>query len=65
MESFDLNIDNLEPISLDFESGTKSFGGGAEFLMNVKKTTPQNSEKQASPPLGRSVMSQEEATTMK
>lgn len=43
MESFDLNIDNLEPISLDFESGTKSFGGGAEFLMNVKKTTPQNS----------------------
>jgi hypothetical protein len=43
MESFDLNIDNLEPISLDFDSGSTSFGGGAELLMNIKKTTPQSS----------------------
>ena len=43
MESFDLNIDNLEPITLNFDSGSTSFGGGAELLMNIKKTTPQSS----------------------
>jgi|LauGreDrversion4_2_1035121.scaffolds.fasta_scaffold47118_2 hypothetical protein len=44
MESFDLNIDNLEPISLDFDTGkSMNFGSGAELLMNMKKTTPQSS----------------------
>ena len=44
MESFDLNIDNLEPISLDFDSGkSMNFGSGAELLMNMKKSTPQSS----------------------
>jgi|Laugrespbdmm15sd_2_1035082.scaffolds.fasta_scaffold28287_1 hypothetical protein len=44
MESFDLNIDNLEPISLDFDTGkSMNFGSGAELLMNTKKTTPTNS----------------------
>ena len=49
MESFDLDINNLEPITLDFDnnnSGTKSmnFGGGAEFLMNTsKKVNTQSS----------------------
>ena len=44
MESFDLNIDNLEPISLDFDSGkSMNFGNGAELLMNMKKSTPQSS----------------------
>ena len=38
MESFDLNIDNLEPISLNFDSGSSmNFGSGAELLMNTKK----------------------------
>lgn len=37
MESFDLNIDNLEPISLNFDSGSTSFGSGAELLMNNTK----------------------------
>jgi hypothetical protein len=41
MESFDLNIDNLEPITLDFDSGST---GGAELLMNIKKTSPQSSK---------------------
>ena len=40
MESFDLNIDNLEPITLDFDSGST---GGAELLMNIKKVSPQSS----------------------
>jgi len=35
MESFDLDINNLEPITLDFDSGST---GGAELLMNMKKT---------------------------
>jgi hypothetical protein len=49
MESFDLDINNLEPITLDFDnnnSGSKSmnFGGGAEFLMNTsKKVNTQSS----------------------
>jgi hypothetical protein len=44
MESFDLNIDNLEPISLDFDTGkSMNFGNGAELLMNMKKSTPQSS----------------------
>ena len=43
MESFDLNIDNLEPITLNFDSGSTSFGGGAELLMNnTKKTVSHN-----------------------
>jgi hypothetical protein len=41
MESFDLDINNLEPITLDFDSGST---GGAELLMNIKKTTPQSSK---------------------
>ena len=42
MESFDLNIDNLEPITLNFDSGST---GGAELLMNnTKKPTPQSSK---------------------
>jgi hypothetical protein len=40
MESFDLDINNLEPISLDFDSGST---GGAEYLMNTKKVSPQSS----------------------
>ena len=45
MESFDLDINNLEPIALDFDMGaTKSFVGGAELLMNTsKKSAPQSS----------------------
>ena len=44
MESFDLDINNLEPISLDFDtSKTMNFGNGAELLMNIKKTSPQSS----------------------
>ncbi len=40
MESFDLNIDNLEPITLNFDSGST---GGAELLMNnTKKTVSHN-----------------------
>jgi hypothetical protein len=34
MESFDLNLDNLDPITLDIDAGSL---GGAEFLMNTKK----------------------------
>jgi hypothetical protein len=41
MESFDLDINNLEPITLDFDAGST---GGAELLMNVKKSTPQSSK---------------------
>jgi len=41
MESFDLDINNLEPITLDFDSGST---GGAELLMNMKKTSPQSSK---------------------
>jgi hypothetical protein len=41
MESFDLDINNLEPITLDFDNGST---GGAELLMNIKKTTPQSSK---------------------
>jgi len=42
MESFDLDINNLEP--LDYDTGkTMSFGNGAELLMNIKKTTSQSS----------------------
>lgn len=45
MESFDLDINNLEPIALDIDMGaTKSFVGGAELLMNTsKKTSNQTS----------------------
>lgn len=39
MESIDLNLDNLDPISLDIDSGL----GGAEFLMNTKKITKTGS----------------------
>ena len=43
MESYDLNINDLEPISLDYDSGNNNksmnFGGGLEFLMNTKKTS--------------------------
>jgi hypothetical protein len=42
MESFDLDINSLEP--LEFDTGkTMSFGSGAEFLMNTKKTSSQSS----------------------
>jgi len=41
MESIDLNLDNLEPISLDFNSNNATpsvnFGSGIELLMNDKK----------------------------
>ena len=44
MESFDLDINNLEPISLDFDTGkSMNFGSGAELLMNMKKNTSQSS----------------------
>jgi len=44
MESFDLNIDNLEPITLDFDTGKNmNFGSGAELLMNTKKNTSSHS----------------------
>ena len=44
MESFDLDINNLEPISLDFDTNkTMNFGNGAELLMNTKKSTSQSS----------------------
>ena len=44
MESFDLNIDNLEPITLDFDTGkSMNFGSGAELLMNTKKNTSSHS----------------------
>jgi hypothetical protein len=48
MESFDLDINNLEPITLDFDNGGSSksvnFGGGIELLMNnSKKSAPQSS----------------------
>ncbi len=36
MESFDLNLDNLDPITLDIDAGSGGMGG-AEFLMNTKK----------------------------
>lgn len=39
MESFDLNLDNLDPVSLDIDTGL----GGAEFLMNTKKITKTGS----------------------
>lgn len=42
--SYDLDI-SLEPISLDFEMDKPmSFGGGAEMLMNTKKTVSQTSD---------------------
>ena len=41
MESIDISLDNLEPISLDFNSGNATpsvnFGSGIELLMNDKK----------------------------
>lgn len=41
MESIDISLDNLEPISLDFNSNqgpsSVSFGSGIELLMNDKK----------------------------
>ncbi len=44
METFDLDINNLEPISFDLDNGSKNFGGGIELLMNnSKKTAPQSS----------------------
>ena len=48
MDTFDINFDNLEPISLridDFDSSpskTVNFGGGAEFLMNNSKRSASN-----------------------
>jgi hypothetical protein len=44
MESFDLDINNLEPISFDLDNGSKNFGTGVELLMNnSKKSSPQSS----------------------
>jgi hypothetical protein len=52
MESFDLNFDNLEPISLNFNDGHKSpssssvnFGPGVELLMNSSRKTDSNNVK--------------------
>ena len=49
MDTFDINFDNLEPVSLkidDFDSSSQSksvnFGGGAEFLMNNSKRSAGN-----------------------
>jgi hypothetical protein len=42
MESFDLDINSLEPLEFD-TSKTMNFGSGAEFLMNTKKTSSQTS----------------------
>ena len=52
MESFDINFDNLDPISLDFNDGGKSpssssvnFGPGVELLMNNGRKTDNNNVK--------------------
>jgi hypothetical protein len=49
MESFDINLDNLEPINLkidDYDSSNSNksvnFGGGLEFLMNNSKRSAGN-----------------------
>ena len=42
METFDLDINSLEPLEFD-TSKSMNFGSGAELLMNTKKTTSQNS----------------------
>jgi len=45
LETFDLDINSLdEPISFNYDNGSKSFGGGIELLMNTsKKSAPQSS----------------------
>jgi hypothetical protein len=45
MESFDLDINNLEPIALDIDMGAtnKTFIGGAELLMNTSKKSANQS----------------------
>lgn len=52
MENFDINFDNLEPISLDFNDGGKSpssssvnFGPGVELLMNNSRKNDNNNVK--------------------
>ena len=52
MENFDINFDNLEPISLDFNDGGKSplsssvnFGPGVELLMNNTRKSENNNVK--------------------
>jgi len=45
MESIDLDINNLEPISMNFDSvgSSSNFGGGIELLMNNSKRSTQQS----------------------
>jgi hypothetical protein len=46
MEIIDIGLNDLEPISLNFNDGPKSgvnFGGGIELLMNDKKKSSSNS----------------------
>jgi hypothetical protein len=50
MESIDLDINNLEPISMNFDSvgSSSNFGGGIELLMNNSKRSTASSTQQSS-----------------
>lgn len=50
MESIDLDINNLEPISMNFDSvgSSSNFGGGIELLMNNSKRSTASSTHQSS-----------------